>query len=149
MAERKKFTVNTEPHVAEVGDDEFLFKPEAYTDELIEAWASLRVLEEASAATQEKKGDGDKIDPTDLVERTKRASSSIRQFIASMMLEESVPRFNEVKLPDRVLIEMMRWVMEVYGLRPTGSSNDSSESSSTTKSGDESTETSSDEELTS
>lgn len=150
MSERKRFTVNTEPHVAEIGDDEFLFKPEAYTDELMDAWASLRTLEDATAQTRTKDpDDGTPVDPTEVVERAKRASASIRQFVVSMMLEASIPRFNEVKLPDRVLIELMRWVMEVYGLRPTGSSNGSSESSPTTNPGDESTGTSSNEELTS
>ena len=67
----------------------------------------------------------------------------------SFMLEESVPTFEEKRYPDRVLIEMMRWLLEIHGLRPTGSSSGSSASPSTTKPGDESTERPSDEELTS
>lgn len=137
---QKKFSINTEPHVAEIGTDEYLLKPEAYTDELLDAWANLRTLES---------GPADGADPKETAERMRAANNAVREFLAAMMLDESAERFRTAKLPDRVMIELMRWALEVYGLRPTTSSNGSSESSPTTTPGDGSTEASPAEESTS
>lgn len=141
MAQRQRFSINTEPHVAEVGDDEFHFKPEVYTDELLDAWAELRTIEKAEVAPGE--------DPKAAAERIRKANEATKGFLAEMMLEESASKFLGMKLPDRVTVELMRWILGVYGLRPTTSSNGSSESSPTTTPGDASMEPSSSEVSTS
>jgi hypothetical protein len=87
-------------------------------------------------------------------------NAATKNFIAELMLDDdavdaftdeadpAVPGaagatvFLATKLPDRVLLEMQRWILGVYGLRPTGPSSDSSTSSSTEPLGDASTGTS-------
>lgn len=144
MAERQRFSINTEPHVAEIGDDEYHFKPEVYTDELLDAWAELRALEAAQAAGATKDDD-----PKVIAERIRKSGAALKDFLAEMLMEDSVEKFKGTKFPDRVTVELMRWILGVYGLRPTTSSNGSSGSSPTTTPGDGSTEVSSNEVSTS
>lgn len=118
----QKFQINTEPHVAEIGDDIRLeFQPEVYTDELMDAWAELRSLQTTADEAEQKSKD-----PAVIKERALAATAALRGFLSGMMLPESQTRFAEVKLPDRILIDVQRWILEVYGLRPTTASSDSS-----------------------
>src|SRR5688572_11256784 len=153
MAERKSFQLNTEPHVAEIGEDTFLFHPEVYGDELLDSWAELRA--KTLAARSDTPGD----DATKIAERSKSLAAASKAFLGGLMLDDDelvaaiakdpelegaagATRFAEVKLPDRVMLELQRWILEVYGLRPTGASSGSSEPSPTLESGDDSTGTS-------
>lgn len=148
----QSFALNEDPHQAEVGSHTFLFKPEVYSDELLDAWAALRAI------TLQADAPGD--DAAKIAERTKAVNAATKSFIAELMLDDdavdaftddadpAVPGaagatvFLATKLPDRVLLEMQRWILGVYGLRPTGPSSDSSTSSSTEPLGDASTGTS-------
>lgn len=141
MENRRKFELNTEPHVAEVGEHEFKFKPEVYSDEYLDAWANMQAM--LAGLNREDK------DPTAIKERAVTSTTAIKEFVAALMLPESAELFATIKLPDRVLLEIERWVLEVYGLRPTGSSSGSSEPSSTTTPSDPSTDDSSSEGSTS
>jgi hypothetical protein len=161
----QQFTLNTEPHEAEVGPHTFLFKPEVYSDEYLEAWATMRSTYSpvAGIAPAEPTGDDGEAkssaaDAT--VDRAKENSVAIKTFVAAMMLDDddvdataekrtaaddpiSGPAgatvFLQTKLPDRVVLELEQWILGVYGLRPTGPSSGSSEPSSTEPSGDAST----------
>lgn len=127
----QSFELNEEPHVATVGSLELRFKPEVYSDELLDAWAALR------AVTLQRDEPGD--DAAKIAKRTKEVNAATKQFLAELMLDESATAFLEAKLPDRVLLELQRWILGVYGLRPTGPSNGSSPPSPTETPGDDST----------
>ncbi|MFC4060257.1 hypothetical protein ACFOWE_18285 [Planomonospora corallina] len=145
---RQKFAVNTEPHVAEIGDDIILeFRPEVMGDEFLEAWEA---LQEAYRTLG--------IDQTNVRESSaaslKAATTAVRRFISGFMLPESAKLYAwwevrdragavvfdtgdpqeaaeraeavegatvvdvGLRLPDRVHIELMGWLTEVYGQRP-------------------------------
>lgn len=115
MAE-KSFALNTEPHVATVGTHRFEFQPEVIGAEFAAAYSSLK------AAQAKLKAAGGDIGEDELVSLTK----ALRKFLRKFMLDESAQRFDLVKLPDRVLIQLMTWTAELYGGGsgnvPTGSS---------------------------
>jgi hypothetical protein len=151
---RRSFALNTEPHVAEIGDVELRFEPEVMGDEFMEAYARLR------AAQKDRGVDLENLDEADplALRHTMRA---VRQFLAEQMLPESAERFTRLdvveggtvlesfqdlndaadfaarhegsqivdalRLPTRVLTELLEWVVELYGggERPTTSSSGS------------------------
>ncbi|MFI7467404.1 hypothetical protein [Nonomuraea sp. NPDC049646] len=146
---KQKFAINTEPHVAEIGDDiELLFKPETMGDEFLDAWHSLQ---------ETYRGLG--IDPANIKDSPadvlRIAGTAVRRFIAGFMLPDSARLYAwwevqdktgkvvfdtgdpdeaathaeklkgatvvdvGLKLPERIHIQLMQWLMEVYGQRPT------------------------------
>lgn len=113
----KTFALRTDPHEAVVGPHTFLFPPEMDSGEFLEAYAGLKETQKAVGGT------GKKADGMD-VEKAKAASQGLRVFLARLMLPESAEAFATVKLPDRVLIDMLHWAVELYGggakERPTG-----------------------------
>lgn len=54
---RRSFAINTEPHVAEIGDTELFFQPEVMGDEFLDAYTALqkgrRAGYRASASTRD------------------------------------------------------------------------------------------------
>jgi hypothetical protein len=115
----KKFSINTEPHRAEVGDETYLFQPEIEGDELLDAWAALR-------DRVPDRGEGtDGLTADEMRERTRESRLALKEFVGSFMLDESRDAFIGAKLPDRVVLEMQQWMLETYGFRPTGPSSDS------------------------
>lgn len=123
MAERKRFAIRTEPHVAEIGDDiELLFQPEVMGDEFMDAYARLQSAQAKLPADPEQLA---QVDP----EVIKQAKAAVREFLADLMVPESREHFAELLLPDRVLTELLHWVVELYGDRPTGSSSGSAPAS--------------------
>jgi hypothetical protein len=160
---RRSFTINTEPHVAEVGEHELLFQPEVMGDEFLDAYTKLREVQSAGGVDVD---DLANLDPAEL----RKVTAALRVFLAGLMLPESAEVFArwEVKagsgkavlgtygtpeeaeaeaakkhgakvtdaslrLPDRVLVELLEWVVELYGsgatARPTGSSSGSAQAS--------------------
>jgi hypothetical protein len=117
---RKSFTINTEPHVATVGDLELEFKPEVIGGEFLEAYGELR---EAQSVLSEGK-------PGELsAEQARDVHKAMREFLAGFMLPHSAEAFSAVSLPDRILVQLLEWISEVYGggstARPTGRSSGS------------------------
>lgn len=122
---RKSFTVNTEPHVAEVGGKEYEFQPEVLGDEFLDGYAALK--------------DGYKeagIDPNNLEDvdpaALRKITVALRSFLTRLMLPASAEHFATARIPDRVLVELLEWINEVYGgaKRPPTSSTGSSPRSS-------------------
>ncbi|MCM1964830.1 hypothetical protein [Streptomyces sp. G1] len=115
---RKSFALNTEPHVADVGGTELQFLPEVESDQFLDAYETLQTAYREA-----------RIDPDDLstisADRLRLITGTLRGFLAAFMLPPSAETFAGMKLPDRILIDLMEWVMEVYGRRPSGSSNGS------------------------
>ncbi|MEZ0073626.1 hypothetical protein [Planotetraspora sp. GP83] len=156
---RQKFALNTEPHVAEIGDDiELLFKPEVTGEEFLAAHERLQ-----QAQSQLHTDDGEK---RSVAEQARIANVAVKLFLRGFMLPDSAQVFArwEVRdphgetvlsagdpaeaerhaakvdgaevveaglaLPDRVLLALTNWVTEVYsGGRPTGLSSGSATAS--------------------
>lgn len=151
----RKFALNTEPHVADIGGTELKFQPEVFGDEFMDAYVELRDTQKAKGVDMDNLAEAD---PKE-VRRTVRA---LRLFLARQMLEDSADlflRLNVVKdgdtletfhdfdqaedyatqhegarvvdalrLPTRVIVELLEWVVELFGggNRPTSSSSASS-----------------------
>ncbi|RWZ77868.1 hypothetical protein EQK42_00635 [Streptomyces albidoflavus] len=159
MSQRRQFTINVEPHVAEIGDTELLFQPEVMGDEFLDAYEDLQ-------ETQKRLG----VDVNDLAgvepEKLRLIVASLRVFLARLMLPESADEFlawdvvkagkvvdsypteeeaearaaklkdaavrvGGMRLPDRVLVQLLEWAVELYGggSRPTTSSTGSAAAS--------------------
>ncbi|WTW95385.1 hypothetical protein OG216_19275 [Streptomycetaceae bacterium NBC_01309] len=152
---RKTFTLNTQPHVAEIGETELLFQPEVMGDEFLDAYSGLQDTTKTLG-----------VDLSDLanvdVDQLRAVTTALRTFLARLMLPESAERFacwtvqvggkvvgtysssqdaaeaaasrknakvadRSMRLPDRVLVELLEWAVELYGggSRPTSSSSGS------------------------
>ncbi|MFE6022339.1 hypothetical protein ACFQ6O_38320 [Streptomyces sp. NPDC056441] len=119
---RKSFALNTEPHVAEIGDElRFEFRPEVMADEFLDAYELVR---EAAASVA---GGGENVS----LEVVRDSNRAVKAFLAELMLPESAEQFVEVQLPPRIFAELLEWTLEVYGggNRPPTSSNGSSAAS--------------------
>lgn len=148
----KKFAINTEPHVAEIGDDyQLLFRPEVMGDEFLDAWARLQqTLQDLGIDEGNLRGAP--------AEKLRLANRAVRVFLRTFMLEDSARLYAwwEVRdkagkivagygdpveaeaaaaklkgatvtdaglvLPDRVQTQLLAWIQEVYGQRPPTSS---------------------------
>lgn len=110
----RKFTLNTTPHEAEIGDTVLKFVPEVAADEFLDGYARLR---EAQKTANSLSGDEDLGD-------VRKVTSALREFLTDLMLPESREPFSAMVLPVRVLVELTEWVAEIYGSgasdRPTG-----------------------------
>ncbi|MDP4501076.1 hypothetical protein [Nonomuraea turcica] len=117
---RKSFQLQTEPHVAEIGDTELLLRPEVMGDEFLD------MLEELQATYRDLGVDLGNV-ATLNAEQLKPAVAAVRRFLAEFMLPESAELFAGMRLPDRILVQLLEWVIEIYGggSRPTGSSSGS------------------------
>lgn len=155
----KTFALNTEPHVAHVGDTALEFRPEVMGDDFMEAYAGLREAQQANGLDVENLAS---VDPSQL----RGVHRSLRTFLAALMLPESAELFlrldvvkaekvlssfdtveaaeaaakkakggarviDGLRLPDRVLVELLEWVVELYGggQRPPTSSGGSAPAS--------------------
>ncbi|MGW3736683.1 hypothetical protein [Streptomyces sp. NPDC005148] len=141
---RKTITLNTEPHVVDIGDVELLLQPEVMGDEFVEAFTELRQAQMSASG----------IDLDDLSSLTpdklRVAASGMRAFLARLMLPESAELFTRIdvvkggetlesfpdwaaaegyageveggakaqwslRLPDRAVVEIMEFAVELYG----------------------------------
>ncbi|WP_432001630.1 hypothetical protein [Streptomyces sioyaensis] len=155
MSQRRQFTLNTDPHVAEIGETELLFQPEVMGDEFLDAYEDLQEAQKRLGV------DVNNLAGTD-PDKLRSVVRSLRLFLARLMLPESAAEFVRwevirdgkvvdsfgtpeeadehaaqlkgatvkdvgMRLPDRVLVELLEWAVELYGggRRPTGSSTDS------------------------
>lgn len=148
----RQFALNTEPHVAQIGDIELEFQAEVMGDDFMDAYSELREAQRLAG-----------IDPDDLTDvdpaRLRQVSRSLRTFLAHLMLPDSAAQFTRlqvikggktletftdldeaaafaatagggarvvdaIRLPDRVLVELLEWSIELYsgGQRPPTSS---------------------------
>jgi hypothetical protein len=122
----KSFAINTEPHVADVGGTQLSFQPEVIGADFAQAYAELRAVQakvKGNKASSTKHAKDDNLDPAVLVE----VHEAMRAFIRRFLLEESYAAFDALKLPDRILVQLLEWSAELYG---GGSGNDRGGSSS-------------------
>ncbi|MFF2612380.1 hypothetical protein [Kitasatospora sp. NPDC058046] len=153
----KKFALNTTPHVAEVGAHTLLFQPEALGDEFLESYSRLQgtykglnldltnpaldlgQVRDATVALRQFLASlmlpesAEEFARWDVVVGGKTASShgdpaEAREAADGRKGARVVDR--GLRLPDRVLIELMEWVVELYGgQRPPTSSSGSATAS--------------------
>lgn len=104
----KQFHINTEPHVAEIGDVKLLFSPEIEGAEFASAYARLMERQEELTA------DGAENDPATIG----KLDACIREFINELLLEESREDLAKTRIPLRILTSMLQWIAEIYGGGP-------------------------------
>lgn len=104
MAE-KTFALNTTPHIINVGPHRFELEPEVIGAEFADAYAVLRRAQAAITAAGADIG----------AEELKAVNAGMRDFVSRFMLTESKQLFQTVRLPDRVLVQMLEFVAELYG----------------------------------
>lgn len=118
----RQFTINQTPHEFQVGDVSLFLEPEVEGAVFAEAYAQLRevqadakrVQKSAKASSTKHKAadaDADGMDPQTLVKLNK----AMRDFLRGFMLPDSAAVFDGMRLPDRVLVQMMEAVAELYG----------------------------------
>ncbi|MFM9590701.1 hypothetical protein ACKI16_29365 [Streptomyces scabiei] len=156
---RKSFALNREPHVADLGEGtELHFVPEVYGDRFLDAYAELQEAQKALGAedgdTASLSGDRlrdlygairtylGKVMTDECAETFNRFEVSLNGNVVEVFRSraEADAYFEglgagarvsdkSLHLPDRVLIELMEWSIELYGggqKRPTGPSKGSS-----------------------
>ncbi|MFE3032916.1 hypothetical protein ACFXKY_14880 [Streptomyces canus] len=152
---RKSFALHTEPHVADIGGTELEFQPEVMGDEFMDAYAELRDAQKAKGVDLDNLADADPKDvrrtaralrlflarqmleeSADLFLRlnvvkdgeTLQTFQDLDQAEEFAAQHEGVRVADELRLPTRVIVELLEWVVELYGggNRPTTSSSASS-----------------------
>lgn len=113
MAERS-FALNVTPHVAVVGPHRFEFEPESNGAEFADAYSALREAQRSITDAGENVGAAE----------LKIVSAGMRDFVTRFMLDESKALFASVTLPDRVLVQMLEFVAELYGSGSAGKAAD-------------------------
>ncbi len=101
----RSFSINTTPHEAVIGDTKLLLLPEVLGAEFADAYS---LLKEAQQAVKDA---GDNVGGDEL----RAINEGMREFINGFLLEESKADFESLKLPDRVLVQLLEYVAELYG----------------------------------
>lgn len=131
----KTFNLRTEPHEAVLGDTTLLFVPEVTGPEFATAYDALKSVQlkaknaEGMAKALGKKGGKPADDDAGLSkELLVELSDAMREFIRTFLTDEMQrDTFDNMRLPDRILSELMQFCAELYG---GGSGNDDAGGSS-------------------
>ncbi|MCX5326275.1 hypothetical protein [Streptomyces sp. NBC_00120] len=160
MGQSRTFTLNTTPHVATVGETELLFQPEVMGDEFLDAYESLQDSQQSLGVDVNNLAAADPENLRAVVRSLRlflarlMLPESAQTFAQWEVVkngqavsthatpDEAAQAASEVKgattvkdagmrLPDRVLVELLEWVVELYGggQRPTGLSSGSVQAS--------------------
>lgn len=114
---QRTFEIRTEPHQAVIGDVTLLLEPEIEGARFATAYDKLRTVQtkvnasKGNKASSTKHAKDDGLDAATLTE----LSSAMREFIDGFLLPESRAVFESMRLPDRVLIQLMEYAAELYG----------------------------------
>ncbi|AMD42745.1 hypothetical protein SEA_XKCD426_4 [Streptomyces phage Xkcd426] len=113
----KTFAINTEPHEAVVGTTTLLLEPEVIGAEFAQAYDSLRVIQTKVKTAQGGKASSTKHAKEDGItsELLAELSDAMRTFVRKFLLPDSAAEFDKMRLPDRVLVQLMEYVAELYG----------------------------------
>lgn len=114
----RTFEIRTEPHRAVIGDTVLLFEPEAEGSDFLAGYAKLRNVQtrvskqmggtKSSSTKHAKEAD---LDPEVMVDLNK----SMREFVARFLLPESIEVFADMRLPERILVQLIEFAAELYG----------------------------------
>lgn len=116
MTERV-FEIRTEPHKAVIGGIAILFQAEIVGAQFAQAYNKLRSVQDrvnsakGSKASSTKNAKAENVSPELLAE----LSAAMTDFVGGFVTPESETAFAGLRLPDRVLVELMQWVAELYG----------------------------------
>ncbi|CAL9613654.1 hypothetical protein SUDANB1_05680 [Streptomyces sp. enrichment culture] len=151
---RKSFALNTEPHEAAIGDIVLKFIPEVYGDEFLDAYIQLRDAQKSVGGGGENADPAElrqamaslRAFLADLMTEESRVLFTRVDVVKGGEVLETFQSWDEaetyaegvvggasvvqhLRLPARVLTELMEWVAELYGggtsNRPTGRSSGS------------------------
>lgn len=113
----KTFEIRTEPHEAVIGAHVLLLEPEVVGAEFAQAYDEIREVQGKVKAAQSSKGSSTKHAKSDGVDAAvlTELSDAMRTFIRRFMLPDSKAVFDGLRLPDRVLVQLMEYVAELYG----------------------------------
>lgn len=116
MAERV-FEIRTEPHKAVIGSVTILFEPEVVGAVFAQSYNKLRAAQEKVSAAKGSKANSSKSAKAENVspELMAELSKTMLEFVTGFVLPESEADFNKLRLPDRVLVQLMEWTAELYG----------------------------------
>ncbi len=113
----KTFEIRTEPHVATVGKVELFFEPEVVGAEFAAAYDKLRAVQTRVAASQGNKSSSTKhakaADPDGSI--LTEAGTAVREFVRGFLVPDSRTVFDQMRIPDRVLHQLLEWTTELYG----------------------------------
>ncbi|WP_086859903.1 hypothetical protein [Streptomyces milbemycinicus] len=153
---RKSFALHTEPHVADIGGTELLFAPEVFGDEFMDAYAELRDAQKAKGVDLDNLGEADpsdvrrtargvrlflarqmlpesselflRLDVKDQADAVLESFTDLEAAEAYVAEHPGTRIVDALRLPTRVVVELLEWVVELYGggNRPTTSSSASS-----------------------
>ncbi|AKA61671.1 hypothetical protein SEA_YDN12_4 [Streptomyces phage YDN12] len=113
----KTFEIRTDPHEAVIGPHTLLLEPEVIGAEFAQAYAAIREVQgkvksaQASKGSSTKHAKADGLDADVLTE----LSEAMRSFVRRFMLPDSQAVFDGIRLPDRILVQLMEYVAELYG----------------------------------
>lgn len=109
----RTFEIRTEPHEATLGDRVFYFEPEVVGAEFAGAYNKLREVQERTQGSKANSSKAAKsADPNAIIE----ISSAMKSFVATFLVPgEQVDIFSGMRLPDRVLVQLIEWLGELYG----------------------------------
>lgn len=115
----KNFEIRTEPHTATIGAHELRFLPEVVGSKFVQAYDEMtavqRKLKGASgnkASSSKHAKEEDAIDGVVLAE----INAAMIRFVRSFLFDdESRTVFDALALPDRILVQLIEWVGELYG----------------------------------
>lgn len=117
MAERV-FTIRTEPHRAVIGETTLFLVPEANSGDFLDSYNQMRTAQEVlhrktngSKSSSTKHAKASEVD----TEALAQVNRSMRDFVTRFLLPDSVPVFQNMTLPDRVLLELIEFAAELYG----------------------------------
>lgn len=106
----KRFALNTEPHVIEIGDDVFRLLPEVVGSAFADAYTELCFIQDKVKGS--KAGKAADLDPDTL----KKVTQAMKDFTGAFMLDdENRKRWQAAQLPDRILFQVLEYVAELYG----------------------------------
>jgi hypothetical protein len=113
----KTFEIRTDPHEAVIGDVTLLLEPEVVGAEFAQAYAELREVQQKVKGAQPSKSSSTKHAKAESldVDVLTELSASMHSFVRRFMLPDSKTVFDGMRLPDRVLVQLMEYVAELYG----------------------------------
>lgn len=110
----RTFNINTEPHQAVIGDTTLLFQPEAVGSDFVGAYTKLRDVQArltGSKPSSTKHAKAEDISPESL----RDVSDAMRGFVRGFLMTESHEDFDGMRLPDRILLQLVEYAAELYG----------------------------------
>lgn len=118
MYVERVFEIRTEPHRAVIGDIVLLFEPEAEGSDFLAGYAKLkdvqtRVNKQLNGTKSSSTKHAKEADPDP--EALAQLNATMREFVARFLLPESIEVFAGMRLPERILVQLIEFAAELYG----------------------------------